>query len=167
MQVYFGADVNAIVSELKPSFPHSFSALHGTSQTPDAFDTDPACPAAEFTPFGDCYLASCSAAANFGDIGQIALCMLTNCAAEFLALPQECWTCFVVAGPNITDILQRLVHDHVLEILTARYTHTHTRTHARFHISYTLFWYGGYHCLDRDPGRPFLDPEIPIKDGGE
>ena len=90
-------DVYKITQDLEPIYRYSFSPVHDSSgQVPmKGFDTEPACPEATFILFGACIVNnSCSSG---GTVDTFLACVLTNCAAEVGALPQECWACFIAS----------------------------------------------------------------------
>ena len=122
-QVLFGEDVYKIAKDLENTFPYSYSSIHyGTSPGDiplEGLDTTPPCPAAVFMPFAGCLKTSCQGASQYE---ALAGCILSYCAVQFAALPQECWTCFSSTGPESSDILLGFVH-----FLTSYFNLPHTR----------------------------------------
>ena len=100
--------MNIIIKALESKYPYTYSAEHDASgNVPlDSFSTVPACPLAEFGPFGVCLNANCQSATT---PDEIAACTLEHCLQQFTVLSDECWACSSKSGPAFSDILQRFV----------------------------------------------------------
>ena len=110
-QVYFGEDLYRIAKDLEDTFQYSYSTLHTGGTSPEdipmeGMDSTPPCPAALFVPFAGCLQTNCPGATEYE---ALAGCLVSSCAAELAALPQECWTCFSSSGNDFATIVQRFV----------------------------------------------------------
>ena len=93
----------AIVDALGSRFPHSFSTVHdGNGQVPlNGLSSVPACDAAKFMAFGACFQASCSSQQTRpGILG----CIAQSCSTQFAVLSEDCWSCILFSGLNITEV---------------------------------------------------------------
>ena len=92
-----------IVDALGNHFPYSHSTVHdGNGLVPlNGLSSVPACDAAKFVAFGACFQASCSSQQTRpGILG----CIAQSCFAQFSVLSEDCWSCILFSGLDITEV---------------------------------------------------------------
>ena len=100
-------DVHAIINELAPTYPYSYSVVHDMNgQLASGYAPQPPCSAATFTSFVTCLTTHCTGATTEA---QAAACIAANCSTEFFDLSDDCLGCYRTAGFDFSNIVTRFV----------------------------------------------------------